>query len=335
MRSKKTMSTITRTATLLAFIVVVLGAYVRLSDAGLGCPDWPGCYGKLIVPDAPVHTEEIYSARPLEHGKAWKEMIHRYAAGALGLLILYLAVVSVKQGKITGGPVILPVILVLLVIFQALLGMWTVTLLLKPVIVMVHLLGGMAILSLLFWLSLELTGDRRMIDLNNARLMPWALAGLVMAVIQISLGGWTSSNYAAMVCPDIPTCQGVWWPPMDFLEGFTFWRELGIDYEGGILALDARTAIHMTHRMGAVLSLLIIGCIAIRLIIDRNKFISRTGILLLLVLLAQFSLGIANVLLRLPLPVAVAHNATAALLLMVLVALLHQSVTPGIKRRIL
>ena len=332
MLSKKTILKITRAITVLAFCVVVLGAYVRLSDAGLGCPDWPGCYGKLIVPDKEVHFEEIYAKRPLEHGKAWKEMIHRYAAGALGLLIFYLALISIRQGKITGGPVILPVALALLVIMQALLGMWTVTLLLKPVIVMAHLLGGMTILSLLFWLSLELAVDRRMIDLNCTRLYPWALAGLVMIVIQISLGGWTSSNYAAMACPDFPACQGSWWPSMNFIEGFTFWRGTGIDYEGGILALDARTAIHMAHRMGAVLSVLIIGSVALRAIFDRNRYISRTGILLICVLLAQLVLGLANVLLRLPLAVAVAHNAMAAVLLLVLVALLHQSVTPRIKR---
>ena len=320
------------TATLLAFFVVVLGAYVRLSDAGLGCPDWPGCYGKLIVPDKEVHIEKIYTGRPLEHGKAWKEMIHRYAAGTLGLLIFYIALVSLRQGKITGGPVILPVLLALLVIFQALLGMWTVTLLLKPVIVMAHLLGGMTILSLLFWLSLEMVKDRRMIDINCNRLFPWSLAGLIMIVLQISLGGWTSSNYAAMACPDVPTCQGSWWPAMNFIEGFTLWHEAGVDYEGGILALDARTAIHMAHRVGAVLSLLIVGGVALRAITDHNRSISRTGTLLLLVLLAQLSLGLANVLMRLPLAVAVAHNAIAAVLLLVLVALLHQSVTPRIKR---
>lgn len=331
MLSKKTILKITRAITVLAFCVVVLGAYVRLSDAGLGCPDWPGCYGKLIVPDKEVHFEEIYAKRPLEHGKAWKEMIHRYAAGTLGLVIFYLALVSIRQGKITGGPVVMPVALVLLVIFQALLGMWTVTLLLKPVVVMAHLLGGLTLLSLLFWLSLELAKDRRMIDLNCTRLFPWAAAGLIMIIIQISLGGWTSSNYAAMACPDVPTCQGAWWPPMNFIEGFTFWRGTGIDYEGGILALDASTAIHMAHRIGAVLSLLIVGSVALRAIIDRNSLISRTGILLLFVLLVQLSLGLANVLLRLPLAVAVAHNAMAAVLLLVLVALLHQSVTPRIK----
>ena len=331
MYSKKTLLNITRAITLLAFCVVILGAYVRLSDAGLGCPDWPGCYGKLVVPDAQVHPEEMYANRPLEHGKAWKEMTHRYAAGLLGLLIICLALVSIRQSKITGSPVIIPAVLVLLVIFQALLGMWTVTLLLKPVIVVAHLLGGMTILSLLFWLSLELTHDRRMIDLNCTRLYPWALAGLIMVVIQITLGGWTSSNYAAMACPDIPTCQGSWWPHMDLLKGFTIWHGAGIDYEGGVLPLGARTAIHMAHRTGAVLSLLIIGSTAIRAIIDDNNLISRTGILLLFVLLVQVSLGIGNVLLRLPLSVAVAHNAIAAVLLLVLVALLHQSVTPRIK----
>lgn len=320
-------------ALLLTFIVVVLGAYVRLSDAGLGCPDWPGCYGKMIVPYEVTHTQELYPDRPLEHGKAWKEMVHRYAAGILGILIFMLAIVSWQNRKRPEQPVFVPSLLVVLLLFQALLGMWTVTLLLKPVIVMGHLLGGMTILSLLLWLTLELGKDPRKVDLNSRRISPWALAGLIMAVIQISLGGWTSANYAALVCPDFPKCQGLWWPDMDFQEGFVFWRELGVDYEGGILHGDARTAIHMAHRIGAVLTALIVGAVAIRAITDRNRRVAVLGIVVMLILLSQIGLGIANVLMRLPLPLAVAHNGVAALLLLSLVALLHQSYVPGIRRR--
>lgn len=321
------------TALLLTFVVVVLGAYVRLSDAGLGCPDWPGCYGKMIVPYDDAHVQDLYPERPLEHGKAWKEMIHRYAAGILGLLIFMLAVVSWQNRKLPNQPIIIPSALVLLIIFQALLGMWTVTLLLKPVIVMLHLLGGVTILSLLLWLTLELGKDPLKVDLNNQRILPWALAGIVMVFIQIFLGGWTSANYAALVCPDFPRCQGVWWPEMDFQEGFIFWRELGVDYEGGILHGDARTAIHMAHRIGALLTVLIVGAVAVRAITDRNKSINFTGMAILAVLFIQVSLGIANVLMRLPLPLAVAHNGVAALLLLSLVALLHHSYVPGIRRR--
>lgn len=322
-------------ALLLTFVVVVLGAYVRLSDAGLGCPDWPGCYGKMIVPLEATHVQDLYPGRPLEHGKAWKEMAHRYAAGILGLLIFMLAILSWQQRKQPGQPLVVPSLLVLLLIFQALLGMWTVTLLLKPVIVMGHLLGGMTILSLLLWLTLELGKDPQKIGLNNGSLYPWAITGLIVVIIQISLGGWTSANYAALVCPDFPKCQGVWWPEMDFQEGFVFWRGLGIDYEGGILHGNARTAIHMAHRIGAILTVLIVSAVAMRAISDSNKRMAGLGIVILLILITQVGLGIANVLMRLPLPLAVAHNGVAALLLLSQVALLHQSVVPVIKRRML
>jgi len=319
--------------TVLAFAVVVLGAYVRLSDAGLGCPDWPGCYGKMVVPFEVAHVQDLYPERPLEHGKAWKEMVHRYAAGILGLLVFMLAVLSWQQRKQPDQPLIVPSLLVLLLIFQALLGMWTVTLLLKPVIVVGHLLGGMTILSLLLWLTLELGNDPQKEDLNSGHLYLWAIAGLFVVIAQIFLGGWTSANYAALVCPDFPRCQGIWWPAMDFEEGFVFWRGPGIDYEGGVLHGDARTAIHMSHRIGAVITVLTIGAVAIRAMCDRNKRTNVLGMVILLVLITQAGLGIANVLMRLPLSLAVAHNGVAALLLLSVVALLHQSVAPGIRRR--
>lgn len=316
---------------LLAFAVVVLGAYVRLSHAGLGCPDWPGCFGEIIVPDqvAP-HVEEQYQ-RPLEHGKAWKEMLHRYAAGTLGLLIVFQAVLSWRNRKQARQPIMLPVLLVALVVFQAALGMWTVTLLLKPVIVVAHLLGGMTILALLFWLLLEHSAGN--IRSRTPALYPWIVTALAMLAVQITLGGWTSANYAALACPDFPVCQGQWWPPMDFAGGFTLWHKPEIDYEGGILAADARVAIHMAHRLGALFSLLLIGAAALRVLVDGGKPAVTLGLLLLGTLIAQLGLGISNVLLRLPLPVAVAHNAVAALLLLILVALLHHSMPPAVTRR--
>ena len=203
-----------RITMVLAFVVVELGAYVRLSNAGLSCPDWPGCYGQIIVPanqETVLQANEVYPYQPLEKGKAWKEMSHRYAAGLLGLLILYLTIVSWKNRKNPAQSVFIPIILLALVIFQALLGMWTVTLLLKPVIVVAHLLGGMTILSLLFWLMLRQIGHTEGVTTKN-KLRSWIIAGLVIVVLQISLGGWTSSNYAALACPDFPTCQGKWWP---------------------------------------------------------------------------------------------------------------------------
>jgi heme a synthase len=331
----KIFTNMVRVATILAFIVVVLGAYVRLSDAGLGCPDWPGCYGRILVPQEDQDIARLYPNRPLEHTKAWKEMFHRYAAGLLGLVILFITALSWKYRNISGPNVFIPTLLLLLVIFQSLLGMWTVTLLLKPVVVMAHLLGGMTLLALLFWLLQEQVNDNsNVVDINSTRLFPWAIAGLCILTIQISLGGWTSANYAALACPDFPVCQGSWWPSMDFISGFTLWHGIGIDYEGGILDANARTAIHMMHRLGAVLALLVIGAVSIRAITDNNRGIMHLGIILLLLLLGQILLGIANVLLRLPLPVAVAHNGMAALLLLDLIALLHRSTRPRISRRI-
>lgn len=329
MQTNSTLLNINRLACALAFIVIVLGAYTRLSDAGLGCPDWPGCYGKIVVPEELTHVEqanEAYSERPLEQGKAWKEMVHRYVAGTLGLLILVISILAWVKTESTKTRV-LSTVLVLLVIFQALLGMWTVTLLLKPVIVMSHLLGGMSILGLLYWMMLRQQGAATISPGRcEPRLLPWAITGLVILILQILLGGWTSSNYAALACPDFPTCQGTFWPNMDFKEGFILWRGLGIDYEGGVLHGAARTAIHMAHRVGALITFITILIIAIRAINISSGTIRLTGAVMLVLLLTQVSLGIANVLLYLPLHIAVAHNGVAALLLLSLVTLLHQSI---------
>lgn len=310
----------------LTFIVIVLGAYTRLSDAGLGCPDWPGCYGKLIVPDNESEiamANEAYPDRPFEQGKAWKEMIHRYAAGTLGLLILGLTVIAWKRRNVPDQQVWLPTILLGLVIFQALLGMWTVTLLLKPIIVMGHLLGGMTILLLLVWMLLKqgipLVNSAG--TTNGRSLWIWSVVGLVVLACQISLGGWTSANYAALICPDFPVCRGQWWPPMNFTEGFTPWRGLGIDYEFGVLNAEARTAVHVSHRIGALITFFVLAAVAIRSIASTQIKIKITGVILLVLLVLQISLGIANVLLVLPITVAVAHNAVAAILLICMGAL--------------
>lgn len=320
-------------AVVLALIVVVLGAYVRLSGAGLGCPDWPGCYGELFMSDADRHSEIALLSgyeRPYEHGKAWKEMAHRYLAGALGLLILILAVLGWHYRRLPGQPYKVPLLLVALVTFQAALGMWTVTLLLKPAIVTLHLLGGMAVLSLLWWTLLRtpLSGGRLPLvthSVEDRRLASLALAGLIVVCVQITLGGWVSTNYAALICVDLPTCQGRWWPAMDFSDGFTFWRGLGVDYEYGVLSAEAMTAVHVTHRIGALVTLLVVGVAAVRVMIRGSTALRPTGVLLLLLLLVQLSIGIANIIWLLPLSLAVAHNAGAALLLLAAVTLLHQT----------
>lgn len=312
-------------ATVLAFIVIMLGAYVRLSDAGLGCPDWPGCYGQLIAPDAP---HEIANAnadyqRPVEPAKAWREMVHRYFASTLGLLIVILAVMTWRKRHHPDAPVKLSLFLVALVIFQGLLGMWTVTLLLKPLIVTLHLLGGMATFASLLLLTLQAGGKLNDLPKAGPRLRLFAGIALAILVVQISLGGWTSTNYAALACPDFPTCQAQWIPQnMDFATGFTLWHGLGIDYEGGILHHPARVAIHFTHRIGALITFLCVAVLALLLLFaQNNRKLRILGGSALGLLLTQVSLGIAVVMLALPLPLAIMHNGVAALLLAAMVTI--------------
>lgn len=302
-------------AAILALCVVVLGAYVRLSDAGLGCPDWPGCYGHLTVPHNDA-AQQVFPAKPLETHKAWKEMIHRYFAGTLGLLIA--AICSVAwywRGRIAASPVV-PTVLVALVAFQAALGMWTVTLLLKPVIVSLHLLGGMTTMALLVWLASACWARPAQ---HGIWLRPWAALAVIALACQIALGGWTSSNYAALACTDFPYCHGVWWPQMDFPQAFHLVRELGMNADGSQLSSQSLTAIHVTHRIGALLVFLYLGWFGSKLLqVQEMRHLGRG---LLALLLFQVGLGISNVLFSLPLPVAVAHNAGAALLLATLVVI--------------
>ena len=310
----------------LALSVIVLGAYVRLSDAGLGCPDWPGCYGHLVLP-GDAHARAVAQAgfpeRELEAGKAWREMIHRYAASPLGFIIILVAVFATLNRRSPRQRVVVPLALLGVVLFQGLLGMWTVTLLLKPLIVMGHLLGGLTTLGLLVWLLLE---DRRRNADRQARRTPWpVIAGLVVLVGQIALGGWTSSNYAALACPDVPTCQGQWWPAeANFAEGFVLWRGLGVNYEFGVLDAPSRVAIHVTHRVGALVTLLALVSVALwarrRLPVHAVR---RATTLVLGAVVLQVALGVGIVWFGLPLPLATAHNGVAALLLLTVISLLH------------
>lgn len=317
-------------ATLLAFVVISLGAYVRLSNAGLSCPDWPFCYGHVGVPmseHAIAKAEAAYPERPVTVEKAWKEMIHRYLASTLGLLILALAVWAWQRRQVAQQPVILPMLLVALVIFQGLLGMWTVTLLLKPAVVTAHLLGGLATLGLLAWLSLRYSAAWWRPPAPNVTqtVRVWGVLALLVLSGQIFLGGWTSTHYAALACGNhFPTCQGEWLPPMQFEHAFDLWQTVGINYEGGVLDLAARTAIHWSHRLGALLTTLVVGGLALWLILRATAPALRyLAALVLGLLLLQISLGIANVWFLLPLPLAVAHNSGAALLLLSLISLNH------------
>ena len=308
-------------ATLLAFGVISLGAYVRLSDAGLGCPDWPGCYGHLIgVPEA-AHEQsaalQAFPDKPVQAHKAWKEMVHRYFAGTLGLLVALIAVLAWRYRHALKQSPALPTVLVGVISMQALLGMWTVTLLLKPAIVSAHLLGGMTTLALLVWLLL---GRRQHSQIQpTGKLGFLATLALIAVIVQIALGGWVSSNYAALACSDFPTCLGVWRPEMDFTHAFQLHRELGQTASGELLSLKALTAIHWTHRVGALIVTLLVGLLAVVLL--RRPEWHNWGLLLGTSLLVQIGLGIANVLLSLPLSLAVAHNAGAAILLTVTLAL--------------
>jgi heme a synthase len=314
--------TLARIATLLCLCVVVLGAWVRLTDAGLGCPDWPGCYGVLTVPQTEAQlqlAEQFRPDRAVDVGAAWREMAHRYVAGILGLTILALAVIALVNRRDPAQPVVLPVALLALVIFQSLLGMWTVTLLLKPLIVMLHLLGGLSTLTLLFLLA-RMPGHEPRAPLEGRGLRRVVAAGLAVLVMQVALGGWTSTNYAALACPDFPTCQTQWWPDMDFQEAFIMWRGLGVDYEHGVLDGRANTAIHMTHRIGAlVASAVLLWGVFMALRRSRSERVRLAAWLVSGALLAQVSIGVLIVLLGLPLGLATAHNAMAALLLLAVV----------------
>ena len=367
----------------LAFGVIVFGAFVRLSNAGLSCPDWPTCYGRATWPSAQadVSGHAASAIRAFDDTRAWREQVHRMLAGTLGVLVLVLALLAAKREKFGllqvlvaavlvavsiplymrgmhqpaalfaglgeaillfaslrwffhhgGGSVghALPPIAALtlaVIVFQALLGMWTVTLLLKPIVVMGHLLGGLATFGLLVSLAWRST-DRPM-RVPDARLLRRLLAiGLVLLVLQIALGGWTSANYAALSCgTDFPKCVGQWMPPHDFREGFVLWRGVGVDYEGGVLDGAARIAIHIAHRTGALVVFLYLGWLATKLL--RSPGLRGFGAMLGLLLLAQVTLGILNVKLALPLHVAVMHNAGAALLLFTLVTLLARLRNPG------
>ncbi|MBT9264190.1 COX15/CtaA family protein [Pseudomonas sp. MG-9] len=305
-------------ATLLALIVVLLGAYTRLTHAGLGCPDWPGCYGFISVPNSEAqlaHAELHYPDSPVVAHKGWNEMIHRYFAGTLGLLISILAGRAWVNRRHPGQPLKLPLFLLAVVFAQAAFGMWTVTLKLWPQVVTGHLLGGFATLSLLFLLTLRLSGVLPALMVPK-RLQYWATAGLLLVIGQIALGGWVSSNYAAVACIDFPTCHGQWLPPADFANGFHLTQHIGPNYLGGQLDSDARTAIHLTHRIGALLVTLVLLGLAWQL---RAVGMTRLAGLVLVALGAQITLGISNVLLHLPLPVAVAHNAGGAALLLTMV----------------
>jgi Uncharacterized protein required for cytochrome oxidase assembly len=367
-RALKALRTLALLAAIFAFCVVMFGAFVRLSNAGLSCPDWPTCYGKVTWPG---HEHDIAQAnqafpdRPYEDSKAWREQVHRFLAGSLGVMVLAIALIAAWRRKMAVVAVIvaavfaavgvvlymrgayvvssilsaLAIALPLLaaatldrpgawrvgiaalavIIFQAMLGMWTVTLLVKPIVVTAHLLGGLATFALLAWAALRWWGVGVRDERFAALRMPIAI-GIVVLVCQITLGGWTSTNYAALACgTDFPKCLGQWWPATDFHEAFILWRGVGVNYEGGVLDMAARSAIQMAHRIGAGVTFIYLAWLSHKL---ARAGLRKVGIAVAVVLIAQVLLGIGNVHLGLPLPVATAHNGVAALLLFTLLAAL-------------
>ena len=329
-------------ACVLAIIVIMLGAWTRLVHAGLGCPDWPGCYGFLTVPKGEANIA-IANARfpetPVDASKGWPEMIHRYAAGTLGLVVFGIAATAIRHRR-ESLPLKLPVFVAGFIVLQGAFGMWTVTLKLWPQVVALHLLGGFTTLTLLMLLALRLW--RRAKDTKPPQntstamtgLRPWLYGGLLLIVMQIALGAWTAANYAAVACTDLPTCQGEWWPAdMDFQHGFDITQQVGPNYLGGQLSSHGRVAIHVTHRIGAVVVLLYLGAL-LALMWQRRQAtgLDRSVQLVAVALAVQIALGLANVWLHIPLAIAVAHNAMGAGLLLAMVHLIwrhHQLCAPA------
>ena len=366
LRARKFVPYIALLAAVFAFGLVMFGAFVRLSNAGLSCPDWPTCYGQASWPhheQAVARADAAFPDRPYEADKAWREQVHRMLAGTLGVLVLVLALFAARGDRLTVLTIVLSAIFATLgvtlylhgerdwssglallaillpmtgafwlrehaalkvsvlalavIVFQAMLGMWTVTLLLKPIVVMGHLLGGMTTFGLLAYAALRLNGlgwpDNAYAPLRRA--VVW---GIVLLAFQIALGGWTSANYAALACgTDFPTCLGQWAPPTDFHQAFVLWREIGVNYEGGVLDMASRSAIQITHRIGALVVFCYLAWLSHRL--ARSGF-RLGGIAVAVVLVLQIALGISNVHFGLPLPVATLHNGGAALLLFTLLA---------------
>jgi len=325
-------------ACLVAIIVLGMGVFTRLADAGLGCPDWPGCYGHVLWPTEDhevARANEAYPEMPVEHDKTWPEMVHRYLATSLGLFTIGILVFALRN-RGPEQPLKLPVFLLAFIILQGMFGMWTVTLKLWPQVVTAHLLGGFTTISLLWLLTLRLNNQRwqlpAIVEPKLTALRPLVVVGLQIVVGQIALGGWTTSNYADIACPDFPRCQGAWLPPMDFANGFNIAQQVGPNYLGGVLDNDARVAIHVSHRIGAIITSLYLLFLFVKLRGLATAPAKRLSVVMLAVLVAQVLLGISNIVFNFPIAVAVTHNLVGALLLLVMVTMNYCVFTATVNR---
>tara|TARA_Y200000002_G_scaffold189047_1_gene155970 strand:+ start:1919 stop:2932 length:1014 start_codon:yes stop_codon:yes gene_type:complete len=314
--------------TFFALFVVMLGAYTRLSDSGLGCPDWPGCYGQLTV--ANTHTSiidanSLYPNSPIQQVKAWPEMIHRYLAGTLGILIIGISIYRLNRIRQRFEDLsLIPLLLISMVMMQALLGKWTVSWLLHPLAVMPHLIGGMMITTMLYWQYLCHSNRPAYSHIDQTTRWMMVLTS-VLLIMQIAMGGWTSSQYAALSCPDFPTCQGNLWPTMNFTEAFSLFLPSSATFEGGVLSQAGKTAIHMAHRiLAGILTLSILMLLKRIYRLYQTFFFQHAGLILCL-LLGQLTLGISNVMLQLPILVATAHNGLGCLLLLAMTAMIYDA----------
>jgi cytochrome c oxidase assembly protein subunit 15 len=303
-------------ALFITFDLIMFGAFVRISDAGLGCPDWPGCYGKFTPFGAMEDIRAEALARPdgpVTVFKAWIEMLHRYVASALGLLIIGLVWLAWRARRLPHGPSFaLAAFTLAWVILQGLFGMWTVTLRLQPAVVTAHLLGGMILFALLL-MQQNRTRRHPPVAAEADRYRDWTMVALALLFMQIALGGWVSSNYATLACRDFPMCQGSWWPDMDIAAGFEIWRPLGRTADGAGLPFPALTAIHYAHRLMAYIVLAVVGLLAWR--VRRIAGLERIGRWLLAVLVLQLITGLTNIFLDWPMIAAVLHTGGATALL--------------------
>ncbi len=302
--------------------LIMFGAFVRLTDSGLGCPDWPGCYGKITPLGASGHIEQALQAMPhgaVSFSKAWIEMIHRYVGSILGMMIIGIVYLAWRYRRQLGNTPRLAIVTLIAVCIQGAFGAWTVTHQLMPIVVTSHLLGGMILLALMTWLAAR-EKTHEPLSPHARRWHPWMVAGVVLLFVQIALGGWVSTNYAALACMDFPTCHGEWFPPMDFENGYSLIRGLGTLATGEMISQYALTAIHWVHRNFAFAVFAYLGILAWKLLPEPG--LRGPAKLLLGLLLAQLLTGLTTIFFQWPLLIAVLHNGGAAGLVLASVTLL-------------